>query len=127
MKKDKPFAPIKDNIQNFEAQFKRSTTQLLVLHLLNRREMYAYDIIRETLILSNNTYKMPLLYNILNKLETDGYVTQSRKEISNDNRVRIYYRITDTGRQYLAELTESYLKLSDSVNAILFGETNTHE
>jgi PadR family transcriptional regulator PadR len=121
-------APDKDNIQNFEAQFKRSTTQLLVLYLLSKREMYAYDIIRETLALSNNIYKMPLLYNILNKLETDGYVTQSRREISDNNRVRIYYKITENGQQYLSGLTDSYLKLSKSVNHILSGGgLNTNE
>ena len=115
MKKDNSHTSNTDNIQNFEAQFKRSTTQLLVLYLLSKREMYAYDIIRETLLLSNNVYKMPLLYNILNKLEADGYVMQSRKEISDDNRVRVYYKITETGNEYLAGLTKSYLLLSDTV------------
>ena len=84
--------------------------------------MYAYDIIRETLSLSNNVYKMPLLYNILNKLEADNYIIQSRREISDNNRVRIYYKITEKGVQYLNELTDSYVRLSDSVNKILFGE-----
>ena len=84
--------------------------------------MYAYDIIRETLSLSNNVYKMPLLYNILNKLEADNYIIQSRREISDNNRVRIYYKITEKGVQYLNELTDSYVRLSDSVNKILFGK-----
>lgn len=84
--------------------------------------MYAYDIIRETLSLSNNVYKMPLLYNILNKLEADNYIIQSRREISDNNRVRVYYKITEKGVQYLNELTDSYVRLSDSVNKILFGE-----
>lgn len=127
LKKDNSHTSNTDNIQNFEAQFKRSTTQLLVLYLLSKREMYAYDIIRETLLLSNNVYKMPLLYNILNKLEADGYVMQSRKEISDDNRVRVYYKITETGNEYLAGLTKSYLLLSDTVKRILLGERNTNE
>ena len=84
--------------------------------------MYAYDIIRETLSLSNNVYKMPLFYNILNKLEADNYIIQSRREISDNNRVRIYYKITEKGVQYLNELTDSYVRLSDSVNKILFGK-----
>ena len=84
--------------------------------------MYAYDIIRETLSLSNNVYKMPLLYNILNKLEADNYIIQSQREISDNNRVRVYYKITEKGVQYLNELTDSYVRLSDSVNKILFGE-----
>ena len=84
--------------------------------------MYAYDIIRETLSLSNNVYRMPLIYNLLDKLEADTYITQSRREISDNNRVRVYYKITEKGVQYLNELTDSYVRLSDSVNKILFGE-----
>lgn len=107
------------NVQNFETQFKKSTTQLLVLHLLSKREMYAYDIIRETLELSNNVYKMPLLYNILNKLEEDNFIVKSRREISDNNRIRIYYKITTKGCQYLKELKASYVRLTESVNNIL--------
>ena len=65
---------------------------------------------------------MPLIYNLLDKLEADTYITQSRREISDNNRVRIYYKITEKGVQYLNELTDSYVRLSDSVNKILFGE-----
>lgn len=115
------------NVQNFEAQFKKSTTQLLVLHFLSQQEMYAYDIIRETLALSNNRYKMPLLYNILTKLEEDNYIIQSRREISDNNRVRVYYKITENGIQYLDDLKKSYVILSGSVNNILFGEEKGNE
>ena len=65
---------------------------------------------------------MPLIYNLLDKLEADTYITQSRREISDNNRVRIYYKITEKGVQYLNELTDSYVRLSDSVNKILFGK-----
>ena len=124
MKKETTEPKTKDGVQNFEAQFKRSTTPLLVLKLLSKQEMYAYNIIRETLALSNNIYKMPLLYTVLNKLEADGYVTQSQRVISEDNRVRVYYKITDDGRHYLTELTNTYFALSGAVNSILLGEKN---
>lgn len=110
------------NIDNFEAQYKRSTTPLLVLQLLKKNEMYAYDIIRETLALTNGIYKMPLLYNILNKLEAEGYIFQSRRIISPDNRTRIYYSITSAGENYLEILTDNYMKLSGAVDKVLFEE-----
>lgn len=122
MNKEQPEISIEKNVQNFETQFKKSTTQLLILHLLNIREMYAYEFISETLKLTDNVYKMPLLYHIMNKLETDGFIEKSRREISDNNRVRIYYRITEKGIQYLNEITETYSRLSQSVNSILFGE-----
>lgn len=125
MKKELSKTSANKNIQNFEAQFKKSTTQLLVLHFLSKEEMYAYDIIRKTLELSNNVYKMPLLYNILNRLEEDNYIMQSRREVSKTNRVRVYYKITSNGLQYLLDLKHCYMQLSESVNNILFGEDST--
>ncbi|MCQ4638425.1 PadR family transcriptional regulator [Anaerovorax odorimutans] len=120
MKKDKKDeSPQQSNLNNFEAQFKRSTTPLLVLELLSEREMYAYEIIQETLIRSNQQYRMPLLYTILNKMQDQGYVVESRKEISEDNRVRNYYAITPEGRIYLSELKKLYGALTESVIKIL--------
>lgn len=82
--------------------------------------MYAYEIIQETLKRSNDKYKMPLLYNFLNKFKEQGYVVESRKEISDGNRIRIYYAITPDGREHLEALKETYTVLSDVVNQIVF-------
>ena len=105
---------------NFEAQFKRSTIPLLVLQLLSEREMYAYEIIQETLKRSEGNYKMPLLYTVLNKLKDQGYVIESHKEVSDSNRVRIYYAITPEGCTYLSVLKDEYNILSEAVNKIIF-------
>ena len=80
--------------------------------------MYAYDIIRETLSLSNNVYKMPLLYNILNKLEADNYIIQSRREISDNNRVRVYYKITEKGRVQLGLYKGEWSSYSGKISRI---------
>ena len=80
MKKEQVETSIEKNVQNFETQFKKSTTQLLILHLLSKRE------------------------------------------ISENNRVRVYYRITERGIHYLNEITGAYSRLSQSVSSILFGE-----
>lgn len=105
---------------NFEAQFKRSTIPLLVLQLLSERERYAYEIIQEVLKRSDGKYKMPLLYNILNKFKDQGYVIESRKEVSDSNRIRIYYAITPKGYVYLSDLKDEYSILSGAVNKIIF-------
>lgn len=112
MNTEKSEAAITKNVQNFETQIKKSTTQLLILRLLKEREMYAYEFISETLKLTNHVYKMPLLYHIMSKLESDGFIEKSRREISENNRVRVYYRITEMGMQYLNEITVVYTKLN---------------
>ncbi|MCI8646389.1 MAG: PadR family transcriptional regulator [Firmicutes bacterium] len=109
-----------DSLNNFEAQFKRSTIPLLVLQLLSEHEMYAYEMIQETLKRSDGVYKMPLLYTVLNKLEEQGCVRKSRQEVSEGNRVRVYYAITDEGLDYLAELKQLYALLSDTIRTIVY-------
>ena len=119
MNKNEAGTGIRKSVQNFETQFKKSTTQLLILHLLRTREMYAYEFISETLELTNGVYKMPLLYHIMGRRESDGFIEKSRREISENNRVRVYYRITEKGNRYLHKITETYLKLCQSVSSVL--------
>lgn len=113
---------MKKNLSNFESQFKRSTIPLLVLEMLSKEDMYAYEIIQKTLQLSDGVYKMPLLYTSLNKLQEQGYVIESRQEISEDNRVRNYYAITEQGISYLNELKILYKSLTNAVEKIISKE-----
>ena len=109
-----------EHLNNFEAQFKRSTIPLLVLQLLSEREMYAYEIIQEAQRRSDGAYKMPLLYTVLTKLKNQGYVAESRHEISEANRTRVYYRITEEGCHYLSELKKLYSVLTAAVEKIVY-------
>ena len=54
---------------------------------------------------------MPLLYPVLYKLEEKGYIEISETVISEKNRTRNYYRITDAGRDYLNECVAQYQQL----------------
>lgn len=115
--------PKRDPLENFEAQFKKSTLPLMVLTILSEREkMYAYEITKEALERSSGRYKMPLLYTTLNKLQEQGFVAEVEKIITDANRVRIYYCITETGRRYLSELKTLYKELSDTVRSIVLDE-----
>ena len=67
-------------LNNFEAQFKKATLQLLILSILSDGEMYAYEIAQTILEKSNGKYKAPLLYTSISKLEESGFVSESKKE-----------------------------------------------
>lgn len=110
----------RDILTNFEAQFKKSTLPLMVLKILSEREMYAYEIAQEALRRSNGRYKMPLLYTTLGKLQEQGFVRESKKVISDNNRIRIYYDITTDGLCHLEKLKELYRELTDSVTSIVY-------
>ena len=112
---------MKDLLENFETQFKKSTLPLMVLTILSEREMYAYEIMQEALKRSNGRYKMPLLYTTLNKLKEQELVEESKKTISEDNRVRIYYRLTPKGESYLELLKKQYSEMIEIVKEIVYG------
>ena len=108
---------MKDLLENF----KKSTLPLMVLTILSEREMYAYEIMQEALKRSNGRYKMPLLYTTLNKLKEQELVEESKKTISEDNRVRIYYRLTPKGESYLELLKKQYSEMIEIVKEIVYG------
>lgn len=86
-----------------EADLLRGVAPMLVLKLLDGRDMYGYELIqaigRETdgiLTLGHSTV-YPLLYN----LESKGFVEAYWQE-GETKRERKYYRITDNGGRRLA-------------------------
>ena len=112
----------RDILENFEAQFKKSTLPLMVLKILSEREMYAYEITQIAYERSKGKYKMPLLYTTLRKLQEQGFVEESNKVVSEDNRVRIYYKLTDDGLVYLEKIKSMYLDLIATVHSIVYDE-----
>ncbi|MGF6376975.1 PadR family transcriptional regulator PadR [Clostridiales Family XIII bacterium PM5-7] len=110
----------RDVLENFETQFKKSTLPLVVLELLSEREMYPYEISQEALRRSDGRYKAPLLYNIIKKLQEQGFVVVSRKETSVDNRTRIYYKATKEGLAYLEKLKSIYAELSQVIQDMVY-------
>ena len=112
----------RDIIEKFESQFKKSTLPIMVLKILSEREMYAYEITQIAYERSNGKYKMPLLYTTLRKLQEQGFVVESKKVVSEDNRVRIYYKLTDDGLVYLEKIKSMYLDLIATVHSIVYEE-----
>ena len=94
----------------------------MVLKILSEREMYAYEITQIAYERSKGKYKMPLLYTTLRKLQEQGFVVESKKVVSEDNRVRIYYKLTDDGLVYLEKIKSMYLDLTATVHSIVYDE-----
>ena len=79
------------------------STPLLVLTLLEREDMYGYQIIKELERRSENAFqfKEGTLYPVLHRLENQGSVKSYRKAAEN-GKERKYYAITPEGRRQLA-------------------------
>ena len=82
----------------------------MVLHLLRQKPMYAYQIMADIDRRSGGDIVFNTVYLSIYRLEENGYIREHSKEISADNRTRIYFTITDAGAAYLDELLKGYLR-----------------
>jgi PadR family transcriptional regulator PadR len=95
-------------------------TPMLVLKLLNNKEMYGWEIIDELAERSFDTFRLKtgVLYPILHNLENDGYVISDNRTIEN-GRKRIYYRITNRGREYMMKKQAEWDGYVRAVNNVM--------
>lgn len=98
----------------------KGSTVILVLTLLNERPMYGYELVKEMGSRSGNELQMKegTLYPSLHKLERQGYISSywEKQEKGPD---RKYYRITDEGKEVLAERTKEWSVFSAMMDRIL--------
>lgn len=95
-------------------------TQLLVLSLLSREDLYGYQMIVELARRSDHTFEMKegTLYPVLHGLEQQGMVEAYEKQAPT-GRSRKYYHLTRKGQALLREETQAWERYSTAVNAVL--------
>lgn len=100
----------------------KGSTSLLILSLLNRKEMYGYEMIKEIDVTSNGifAFKEGTLYPILHTLESDGFIESFWRE-GETKRKRKYYSITKSGKKYLKTKEEEWNLFENTVNRVLRG------
>lgn len=98
------------------------STTMLLLKLLEEKDMYGYRMIEELSKKSDNTFslKAGTLYPLLHTLEEKNFIT-SYDKTSNTGRQRKYYSITKQGKQYLKEKTQQWQQYTSAVDKVLKG------
>ena len=99
--------------------FKRGTTEMLLLSLLDLNEMYTYDLSKQLKKMTKGQFDIqgPSLYTVLYRMEARGYVT-TRTEMVGKRR-RVYYHLEDEGREYLRQIIDGYRLINGCVNTVL--------
>ena len=99
-------------------------TTMLVLKLLEAKDMYGYQIIEELAQKSDDTFclKTGTLYPILHGLENDGMII-SYNESAGPARMRKYYRLTNKGKGLLSQKQSEWATYTKAVNHIMGGGT----
>jgi len=98
------------------------STSMLLLNLLNEKEMYGYEMIEALEEKSQNvfSFKAGTLYPLLHGLENQSLVT-SEEKLSQTGRVRKYYRITSKGKGILADKKTEWDTFTMAVNRVMEG------
>lgn len=101
--------------------FKRGTVDLVVLSVLNEKDMYGYEIVKAVQDKSGGNFELPLgtLYPVLYRFLENGYLSD-RDEIVN-KRLRKYYHLEERGKEYYKKLLQEYRKISVGVDMIVEG------
>lgn len=100
--------------------FINGITELLILSILNCHDSYVYEIVKSIenfseglLTISQNT-----IYTATYKLENEGKITEYSKQVDK-KRTRIYYRIEQSGREFLKEISQNYKNTTDGIQKIM--------
>ena len=104
--------------------FMAGISELMILRLLQDREMYGYEIVqairagtREVIALSEG-----VVYPLLHALEKDGALRSRR--VPAGPRTRVYYTLTSKGVRRLFDLTDDWSRLNGAVAAVLRGRAH---
>ncbi len=98
------------------------STTMMILKLLEEKDMYGYQMIEELSRKSNDTFnlKAGTLYPILHGLENEGMVS-SYDDSADNARVRKYYHLTQKGKGLLGDKQAEWTEYSRAVNQVLRG------
>ena len=98
------------------------STTLLILRLLEEKDMYGYQMIDQLSKRSDNTFQLKAgtLYPLLHSLEEKGVVS-SYDDGAEGGRIRKFYHLTKKGNGFLKEKKEEWEEYSNAVNRVLKG------
>ena len=97
----------------------QGSLSMLILRLLDEKDMYGYEMIETVQKKSQNVFQLKAgtLYPLLHTLEGKGYLTSY--EDSTGQKVRKYYSITKSGKNFLSQKKEEWKEYSAAVANIL--------
>jgi len=101
-------------IENAKIQMRKGVLELCILSIIAEKEAYPSDII-ERLDESKLEVVQGTIYPLLMRLKNAGILNYTWKE-SRSGPPRKYYHLTDTGEQFLGELSKTWHTLVHAVN-----------
>lgn len=104
------------DLENTRSQMRKGILEYCILSIIDKHECYASDIIEEMkrakLIVVEGT-----LYPLLTRLKNTGLLNYKWEE-SKSGPPRKYYSLTEEGKTFIGDLSETWDELSNAVNMI---------
>ncbi len=99
--------------------FMSGVPELLLLRLLDQREMYGYELVRSIREATGEAISLGegVIYPVLHSLERNGALKSRRKPVG--GRTRVYYSLTARGRRRLNELSDEWRRIQSGVTSAL--------
>ncbi len=97
------------------------STTMLILKLLEEKDMYGYQMIEELGKKSNNVFELKAgtLYPLLHQLEEKKMVESYERE--ERAKKRRYYSLTQEGKKFLGSKRKEWQEYTSAVNKVLGG------
>lgn len=94
---------------------------MLLLKLLEEKEMYGYEMVETLRARSNNVFELKAgtMYPLLHSLEEKGYLCSYEQEVN--HKLRKYYKITKDGCKFLKSKKAEWSEYSSAVASVLGG------
>jgi PadR family transcriptional regulator PadR len=101
--------------------FMNGVPELLLLRLLQEREMYGYELVQAIVAQTEAAISLGegVVYPVLHALERDGALKSRRKTVN--GRSRVYYSLTEAGARRLMNLAGNWTRLSQAISTVLKG------
>ncbi|MCM1179340.1 MAG: PadR family transcriptional regulator [Clostridium sp.] len=113
-----------------KSNFRRGSVELLVLHLLNQRDYYGYELTQTMKTQTEGIINIPVgsLYPALYKLIDNGYISDYKKQVGK-RLTRVYYHLEPSGKERLMILLKDYYTTNRAIQNILnyTGEEESYE
>ena len=99
--------------------FMSGVPELLLLRLLDSREMYGYELVRSIKEVTGQAISLGegVIYPVLHSLERNGSLKSRRKPVG--GRTRVYYSLTRQGRGRLADLQDDWRRIQGGIETAL--------
>lgn len=99
-------------------QFKKGVLELLVLFIVEKKDMYGYELVEAVSKVVN--VNEGTIYPILKRLTNEGYF-ETYLEESKEGPTRKYYHITVSGKKRKKEQVKEWQNFATSVNNFIDG------